>query len=465
MKSTANHRIAITAALLAVLAMACTFFTTLLNPTSEPTTTAEPVSTSPMPERTADEAAPTAIGPPGAAVSTDDVAAQMDAIEKEVESLRGLRSSDPVERTLLTPDDLYQKVLDDFLDDYTEEEAGDDAKTLALFGLLDPDFDLWDFYLELYSEQVAGFYDDETKRMYIVQGAKFGGTERLTYAHEFVHALQDQNYDLSGGLNYNDEACEADSERCAAIQALVEGDATVIEDQWLRTYATRQDLADFKEFYDTFKSPVFDSAPYFMQQDFLFPYLAGRVFVESLFNRDGWAAVDAVYLDPPLSTEQILHPERYPADAPVRLQPPESIGTLGEGWREIDRDVLGEWYTRLVLGEVLADSETVASAAQGWGGDFYVAFYNESEAQGALVWIVRWDTVPDAHEFFATLRDYGDARFGDPEDSTTSSAAWSGTFGHALAELRSVQTLWVLAPDGETATALRQAVEFPAKEQ
>jgi hypothetical protein len=143
-------------------------------PTAESTsTTLDPTpsgETSPVPTETI------AIDP--------EVQAQMDEIEAQAASLRGLRPTGPVDRALLTPADLYQRVLDDFLDDYTEDEAADDALVLSLFGLLERDFDLFNFYLDLYSEQIAGFYDDEVKKMFVVQEAGFRGMERITYAHE-----------------------------------------------------------------------------------------------------------------------------------------------------------------------------------------------------------------------------------------------------------------------------------------
>ena len=162
--------------------------------------------------------------PPETRLTDVEIEQQMDEIQTQVSELRGLPSTGPVSRALLTSDELRQHVLDDFLKDYTPEEAQNDAISLAAFGLLQSDFDLHSFLLELYSEQIAGFYDHETKEMFVVQGESFQGSERLTYAHEFQHVLQDQNYDIQNGLNYKDEVCEIESERCAAIQALLEGD-------------------------------------------------------------------------------------------------------------------------------------------------------------------------------------------------------------------------------------------------
>ncbi len=385
---------------------------------------------------------------------------RMQQIEDQVVQLRGLVPLGPVERRLLTPDELRQRVMDDFLEDYSQEEARDDVRVLALFGLLPPDYDLFNLYVELYSEQVAGFYDDEEKAMYVVQGDRFGAPQRLTYAHEFDHALQDQHFNFKEGLNYTDEACEVDTERCAAIQALVEGDASLLEEQWLRTFATQDEIRELIEFYDSYESPVFDAAPRFLQQDFLYPYTDGMDFVRRLFDQGGWAAVDAAYGDLPLSTEQILHPERYPDDKPLWLEVPELSEMLGEVWREIDRNVLGELYTFFVLDEFLPEGDA-RQAADGWGGDYYLAFYNDATDQGLLILVSQWDSVGDAQEFALTFRDYGETRFG-ARRNIPNGYAWDSDEGYVVFERVSNQTLWILAPDQALAEQARQAIDFPA---
>ncbi len=391
-----------------------------------------------------------------------EIREEMEQIETEVVLLRGLRPTGPVDRGLLSGAELRQYVLDDFLIDYTQEEARDDAKVLALFGLLYPDYDLFDLYLDLYSENIAGFYDDEIKQMFVVQDSEFGGPERLTYAHEYVHALQDQTYGLEEGLGFSHDACEEDSERCAALQALLEGDATLLEERWLLTYASDTDFQQLLDFYDSFSSPTYEAAPGFLKEDFLFPYTTGYDFVERSFLDGGWAAVDALYADPPTSTEQILHPGRYPEDVPIRLLVPEVLESLGPEWREMDRDVLGEWFTLLTLKEFLPEQQA-QTAAEGWGGDYYIALHEDSEGQSVLVLATAWDTVRDAHEFYSAFRDYGDVRFGERTLSSTTRSIWESRGEWNSIEIIGDQTLWILAPGSEIGEAVREALAFPAE--
>jgi hypothetical protein len=279
--------------------------------TPAPSVTAVPSATLPAATPLAPEAA--------------EATPNLEEIQGQVSTVRGLYPTGPLDRQLLPPEELGARVEQDFLDEYSAEQAADDVRVLSLFGLVEPAFDLRDFHLDFYQEQVAGYYDTEVERMYVV-GSHWGGAERLTYAHEYVHALQDQTYDLEDGLGYNDEGCERDPERCAAISALIEGDATLAEEQWWQAYSTQQDYEDLLAMLESYRGEVFDSAPAYIRQDFLFPYDQGLAFVRSLFRQWGWAAVDSAYLDPPTTTEQILHPsciskrKRSRSCCPTRLK-------------------------------------------------------------------------------------------------------------------------------------------------
>ncbi|HHY89654.1 MAG TPA: hypothetical protein GYA06_12130 [Chloroflexi bacterium] len=401
---------------------------------------------------------------------SSDVLRGMDEIQEVMEQLRGLELQEPPARDVLTPEELRQVVIDDFLADYTPEEMAQDQQILEVFGLLEPDYDLYDLYVNLLSEQVAGFYDDETRQMYVVQGEAFEGPERMTYAHEFVHALQDQHFGLRDGLGITEENCEQDSEYCAAVQAVVEGDASLAEQIWLFEHSSPRDRQEILEFYQGYSSPVFDSAPEFLRLDFLFPYDQGLSFVQSFYERGGWDGVNRLYEIPPMTTEQIMHPERYPDDIPVAVVLPDLLPVLGDGWTELDNNILGEWYTYLVLGAGAQPgwrlSESAAArGAEGWGGDRYLVYGSES-GETVLVLSTVWDSVDESEEFWTALTGYGRRRWGQPDTSGTASGAgageyagWSNTAdGTVLVWLSGDTTLWVIAPDEETALRLSDQI-------
>jgi len=419
---------------------------------------ARPFSDQPADSLTETTPAPTLDSGTAGSISPQ-ILAEMELIQGQVVQDRGLEPAGVFTRTLFTSEQLHQHVMDDFLDDYSQEEMAQDGIVLQAFGLLNADFDLYTFYLDLFSENIAGFYDNETKEMVVVQGSRFGGLERLTYAHEYTHALQDQNYDIRNGLGYSDETCEADSERCAALTALLEGDASLSEMNWFMNHATSQDRTDIFSFSDTFESPTLDLAPAFIAEDFLFPYQQGFDFVQFIYDQGGWQAVDQAYADPPVSTEQILHPERYPQDRPVPLDLPDLEAVLGDGWEAIDQGVMGEWYLYLILAQGLdkkarLDEKDAASAAEGWGGDAYQVYYNREQDSTVMVLQAQWETSQDTQEFADSFQKYARDRFGRPVESGPAFNAWQqGVEYHSLYR-QSQTTTWILGPDQGTVEAI-----------
>jgi hypothetical protein len=363
---------------------------------------------------------------------TSDIAKQMDEIQLDVNSIRGLKMKTDLQRALMTPEKLKDTVVNEFFADYTPEDAKKDVKVLSTLGLLEPNFDLRQFYLDLYSEQIAGYYDSTTKEMYVIAGKDFGGLERITYAHEFTHVLQDQNYDMENGLKLNEEYCKNETEYCAAVTALVEGDATLTEQFWFLQYSTDLDKDQVSKFQQTYSSPVYDSAPAYMKKDFLFPYQEGFAFVNQLYGRKKWQAIDDAFMHPPTSTEQILHPEKYPKENPVLVEIPDLLPTLGSGWTEIDRNVMGEWYTYLILSSAVKpqyrmDDAEARVASTGWGGDTYVYYTSADSKDYLFTWHSNWDTSHDSDEFYSLSRNYGSTRWGIPLNESDTSVTWSST--------------------------------------
>jgi hypothetical protein len=430
-------------------------------PTGQPTATTaagRPVAPTPLPTATQAQSSETLEIP-------DEIAAQMDEIEDQVERLRGLDQRVPVARILLTPEQLRERLIQDFEEENDEQTMEDDLRVLSVFGLIDFDFDLHNFYIDLLTEQVAGYYDDETKEMIIVQGMDFDGPERLTYAHEFTHALQDQQYDLRAGLGLDEQRCEADSEYCAAVQALVEGDATLTEQYWLYAYGSPDDRQQIDDFYRALQSPIYDTAPEFLKEDIAFPYSFGSEFVLHLFEQGGYEVIDAAYFNPPVSTEQILHPERYPDDSPISVFMPDHSALPGFRLREVERGVVGEWYTYLILAKgreetFRIDESQALKAAEGWGGDAYAVYLDDISGKIVLAVQWQWDTTRDANEFADALDTYGRLRWGEPtEELNSSTLIWQDTpDGAVIIQRGELTTSWVIAPNRDTANRLLQSL-------
>jgi hypothetical protein len=407
------------------------------------------------------DAAPT--DPPATAVadqsfSDESALESMQIVKERVSELRGLETLKPVTKAFLTTDELRQRIEDEFLEEYSEQEARDDVLLYVAFELMEPDVDLYNLLIDLQTEQVAGFYDPDTKEMYVVKGDEEpGALERSVFAHEYTHALQDQHFDLVAlGFTDQGEDEDEDSERDFAIRCLVEGDATLLQQQYMLQYFDRDDLQEMLDRIDETDSSVLEATPAIIRESLLFPYEAGLPFVMALFADGGWPAVDAVYANPPLSVEQILHPERYPDDVPAIVTLPPLTDTLGAGWRLVDEDVVGEFGLRLYL-EARVSSSDAEDAAEGWGGDHYAVHWREDESAFVLVVRLAWDTPADAAEFFDAYRQFAEDRFGGGPARTEEDARWwwFGDDALLLAQNSRGETLVVIAPDEPTLEAVR----------
>jgi hypothetical protein len=338
-------------------------------------------------------------------VTTLDADAGNVAIRAQVEAnvieIRGLQPITPVLATMLTPLELRLRLEADFEEDYSLEEARQDAIVYNAFDFLERDFDLYNFWLDLYSEQIAGFYDTETAEFVVVgEAKKLGPSEQWTHAHEFVHALQDQHFNL-GRITDDD----IDSEAKLALRALAEGEATLVQILYL-DYFTEAEIAQIFAGMNDQGGEMLETAPPVLRAGLEFPYSAGFEFVTALYRQGGFTAIDAAWANPPLSTEHILHPDRYLAgDDPIPVTLAPLTATLGAGWELLDQDVFGEFYLRQYLLQQLSNQE-VDVAATGWGGDQYAVYWNESNEELVMVLRLVWDTAVDSDEFAAAYARY-----------------------------------------------------------
>jgi hypothetical protein len=347
---------------------------------------------------TSASATPGAVGAPvpgpGASVSSPDHA-ELGAIEDQVAGLRGLAPQREVPVKQLDQAALQQFLVNRFNADYLPNERESSQKLLATLGMIAPTDSVVQTLLGVLQEQVIGVYNEDDQVMYLVSDrAQFGPVEKATFAHEFTHALQDQYYDLRTLSPKH----PANDDRALAIQALVEGDATLLQRLWAQSNLNSDELNQLTQ--GGGDSRLFQ-APLFLRQELLFPYTDGFGFVRQLYQSGGYAAIDAVYHDPPQSTEQILHPEKYRAhEPPAEVSLADLSGTLGAGWRQISTNVFGELQLRLIL-QQLNDQARGVRGASGWGGDRWELL--EQDGRQAVVLKTVWDTPNDAREFFDTL--------------------------------------------------------------
>ena len=429
------------------------------------TTTLEP-SPEASPTLPADDPTPLPTQPPEANLDSctvweDADPSTFDEIEQQVRKIRGREYRADAQDVWLTQGQLQDRIITQFLGDYSEDQALKEEALLSFLGLIETGADLRTLYAEILEEQAAGYYDHEDGEMVLLCD-QISGLERVTYAHEYAHFLQDLTYDLETNFEIDPESCTADVDRCTAVHSLLEGEATLLQEQWLRTYGQPEDLTGLIEFFAEFEIPVFASAPPFIQDDITFSYLAGMEFVHHFYLKDGWAAVDKLLESPPVSTEQILHPARYPNDLPAEIVLPNFETDPETQWQRFDEGSLGEWRLLATLDAHLPP-DVADEAAEGWGGDRYVILEGGPEEGPSFVLNTQWDTMRNAHEFYSALRTYGEARYGEPTEYTVSTALWDQSDQSVFIQLTSNQAAWIVSPSPKTTEDLSTILDLPIR--
>lgn len=330
-------------------------------------------------------------------------------VEANVLELRGLALLEPVEPLLLTKAQLQERVEAEAAENDSAEETREDTLVLSAFDFVERDFELDDALVALRGQAIAGFYDPETAEFVVVSDdTLLDPAEQWTHAHEFVHALQDQHYDLE---RISDESL--DSEARAALRALAEGEAELVQLLYIREgYFSSSELDAIRATLEEGNETTFQEVPAILLSDLAFPYLAGSSFVSALYEVGGFVALDEAWNNLPQTTEHILHPDRYLAgDRPQLVSLAPLTATLGVGWEQLDEDVLGEFYLREYLAQRLNAAE-VERAATGWGGDRYAVYWNEANEQLVMALKLVWDTAEDAAEFAEIYPTYPADLFG-----------------------------------------------------
>jgi hypothetical protein len=323
-----------------------------------------------------------------------------DEITRQVAALRGLPQKTPFSRGVLSRAEIGLKLRERIAKDYSKDEVQAEAAALKRMGLLPLDADYEKLLFDLLTEQVAGFYDPYKKTLYIADWLPLD-MQRPALAHEIEHALQDQYFDLK----QFSQPFKEDGDRQLARSAVVEGDGTAL----MLEFAARGMNLDTSKMPEMVahlgkqmmqmsmaSTPALQQAPMVLRESLVFPYVAGLEFVSARRGNRPWALVNDLFKDPPDSTEQIIHPEKYEQhERPVAISA-APLTTL-PGYTEGRRDVLGEMLFRVWFSGRVADT-VAAQAAAGWGGDRLVAYSTPGEALPAVVVLSAWDSEQDATE-------------------------------------------------------------------
>ena len=298
-----------------------------------------------------------------------------------------------------------------FNEQLTPLELAGAQEAYRRFGLLPDTLDLRAFFVDLLTEQVAGYYDPATKTLYVVKDAA-PEIREVTIAHELMHALQDQHTRIDSV-----HTLKGDNDRMVAMQSVIEGQATY-EQMVMMTGGSDMNLripGGWDRVRDMIRAgqssmPKFANAPLLIQETMLFPYLSGAEFVRQFKRARSGQTPFAPFA---ASTEQVLHPEKFLdsiPDVPTRVTlAPSRAGS------PIHEDNLGEFETRLLVYQHLKDQGLSVTAASGWDGDRYQVV--NTAGGSALGWVTVWDSAVDAAEFRDVMERVVEKRYGLPARS------------------------------------------------
>lgn len=347
----------------------------------------------------------------------------VDRLREVVSSMRGLKFHSEVKVGINSPTQLREMLLKEFEEEEPAEKMLKDEKVFKRFGLLPADYDLRARMIDFMSENVAGYYDPEKKELFLVDQSQseamkkmgnMGGMQEamdeMVMAHELHHALQDQHFDLTRWF----ELLASHDDRIQGYKSLTEGEAQIVG---LKAFGPKIGMPQLgasqwnrmNEMALMMPGPEADkirAIPPFLVENMMFPYTQGAEFVETFQRLKGWEAISAAFSDPPSSTEQVLHPEKYygpQRDEPMELLLPDVSGHLGEGAEELRKNTLGEFNVTLLLRALGVKKPEAAKAAAGWDGDRYEA-YETKDGRVVLLWVTTWDSEAEATEFEAIYR-------------------------------------------------------------
>jgi hypothetical protein len=320
-----------------------------------------------------------------------------------IEKVTGLKFKKQPVLERRTKEQVHAFLVKQFEDERSQADLNAQQILLRRLGLVPEDFDLRALMLDLYTEQIVGFYDPETKVLYVIDGAK---PEEVGFVveHELVHALQDQYTNLDSLLHI-----KGDDDRVLAAQAVMEGQATLVPIQSMLGPAAglpggwekvRQLIRENQG-----SMPKFAAAPQILQETLLFPYLSGAEFMRRYQDQGRTGMPFGPNM--PVSSTQIMHADAYfggHPERPVSIKLPAPRGATSTYQND-----MGEFETRVFLFQHLKDQNASVLSADGWSGDRYMILHTPHG--DGIAWVTAWRSAVDAGEFRTAMQKVFTARY------------------------------------------------------
>jgi len=320
---------------------------------------------------------------------------------QELNHITGLKIHHKVPFDLISKDQVNMFLRDRVGEKSSQEDLRVEEIGLKKFGFVPQDFDLKKTEVDLLTEQSAAFYDYHKKKLYISDWAPKDMREEAL-VHELSHALADQNFHLERFIKKGGD----DDDLSMAREAVMEGQAT-----WLMSEAEERkngqtlkgSPAAVEEMSRAMDSggkdyPVFDSTPMYLRRTLVFPYTQGMIFQNAVVEKMGEAAFAEVFRHAPVSTQQILHPEKYFAHV-MPARPPLPHFSGGHGYKQLAWGTMGELDHTLLI-EQYVDKEHADEIAPHWRGGVYALEENKKEKRVVLEYAAEWENADWSRRFF-----------------------------------------------------------------
>ncbi len=411
-----------------------------LSVTAQQTPPQHPVQpTNPAPPATQEQKSPA----PDHHISPEEAKQLLGAVDEVLKfdsKDTGLAIKKDVKRQLIDRDKVQAYIEKQLREDEDAQRLKNGEMVLKKFGLVPRDFDVDTFLVQLMREQVAGYYDPQTKFVNLLDWLP-PETQIPVLAHELTHALQDQNFGMEKwvkGPHHKKKMSPAetiaDDESSVARHAVLEGQAMAVMIDYMLAPLGKS-LMDSPQIADAMEagmaqggdSPVFNKAPLYLQRVLIFPYTYGLDFERALLKDSKDKAYAGVFQRPPQNTREVMEPDAYVKNENLApLNPPELAKVLGKDWEMYDVGSIGEFDVAMIA-EQFANAALSKAIYPAWRGGYYYAVRKKgAEVKGpgdlALVFVTKW-AEPAAQSTFAHL--YASSlkkRYSDVQPVTTDQA-------------------------------------------
>jgi hypothetical protein len=348
--------------------------------------------------------APSASASQAAAVQNPAFLKAADEVLQQMSIILHLPIKQPLKKSLRSKQEIRAYLIQADKEDKNDAERYADDKSLEAFGLIPKNFPLDAFMLDVLTEQVAGLYDAKAKEFYIADWIP-SDEQRDVMSHELTHALEDQSFDVDPWI----KAARPNDDAELARDSVSEGTAlAAMLDYSLRDqHLSVREIGDVTELIrpgaveEMDKDSKLAQAPMVIRDSLLFPYIAGTSFSQQFLKaHTGWQDLHLLFEHPPVSTQQIIHPDFYLKDVgPAKVSFPKLQGIVPADWKPLEENVMGEFGVQEILKQFL-DPARAAQLAPSWDGDRYALFEDSKTKELRLVFLLALETTDDAARFF-----------------------------------------------------------------